>query len=122
MPNIGLVEICGHWLTSVFSIADHCFISSETGGIFPRSHMARDCGLAWGFRFAFLNLAIRFSRQEAALEVRKSSDPPRFSKDSACWTMLSIMLAAPGQIGRASCRERVEVPVDDGGVERRDEG
>src|SRR5215472_19204487 len=53
MPNMGLVEICGQPLTSVFSMADHCFISSEIGGILGRSRIARDCGLADGFRFIF---------------------------------------------------------------------
>jgi hypothetical protein len=32
MPNIGLVETCGQSLSSVPSMADHCFISSEIGG------------------------------------------------------------------------------------------
>jgi hypothetical protein len=55
---MGLVEICGQPLTSVLSIADHCFISSEIGGIFGRSRIARDCGLAGGFRFTFFVIVI----------------------------------------------------------------
>ena len=106
MPNIGFVEICGHPLTSVFSIADHCFISSEIGGIFGRSRITRDCGFAGGFRFAFfaligeflLNVAAGFSpasfHQEA---VRKSSEAPRFNNDSAWVTIPSMMLAALGR-------------------------
>ena len=50
---MGLVEIRGQPLTSVFSIADHCFISSEIGGIFGRSRMLRAFCLAGRFRFAF---------------------------------------------------------------------
>src|SRR5215467_4505692 len=60
---MGLVEICGQSLTSVFSIADHCFISSEIGGIFGRSRMARDFALAFAglFRFVFLSFIGEFS-------------------------------------------------------------
>ena len=43
------VEICGQPLTSVFSIADHCFISSEIGGIFGRSCRLRALCLAGRF-------------------------------------------------------------------------
>src|SRR5215470_4283470 len=75
MPNMGLVEICSQPLTSVFSIADHCFISSDIGGIFGRSRIARDRGLADGMRFAFFAFAIGFSNQEAASEARKSREP-----------------------------------------------
>src|SRR5205807_4246631 len=50
---MGFVEICGQPLTSVFSIADHCFISSEIGGIFGRSRMVRIPCLAKRIRFAF---------------------------------------------------------------------
>jgi len=50
---MGLVEICGQPLTSVFSIADHRFISSEIGGIFGRSRIARDRGLTDAARFVF---------------------------------------------------------------------
>src|SRR5881394_2241652 len=50
---MGLVEIRGQPLTSVFSIADHCFISSEIGGIFGRSRMVRRLCLLARFPFAF---------------------------------------------------------------------
>ena len=50
IPNMGWVEICGQPLTSVFSIADHRFISCEIGGIFGRSRMLRALCLAGRFR------------------------------------------------------------------------
>lgn len=49
IPNIGLAVTCGQPISSVFSTADHCFISSEIGGIFGRSR------IAGGFRFAGLS-------------------------------------------------------------------
>src|SRR5262245_25690552 len=61
MPNMGLVEICGQPLTSVFSMADHCFISSEIGGIFGRSRIARDLLFGGRTRFAFLVFITAFS-------------------------------------------------------------
>ena len=45
MPNMGFVESCGQPLTSVFNIADHCFISSEIGGIFGRTEHKHDCAI-----------------------------------------------------------------------------
>ena len=50
---MGREETCGHPLISVFSIADHCFISSEMGGIFGRSRMVCVFCLAARFRFVF---------------------------------------------------------------------
>jgi hypothetical protein len=54
MPNIGLEVTCGQPITSAFSIADHCFISSEIGGIFGRSRIVRGSRFAGLSRFVFL--------------------------------------------------------------------
>ena len=54
MPNIGLDLTCGQPISSVFSIADHCFISSEIGGIFGRSRMVGRFRFAGLSRFIFL--------------------------------------------------------------------
>jgi hypothetical protein len=45
---------CGQPISSVFSIADHCFISSEIGGIFGRSLIIGGFRLAGLARFVFL--------------------------------------------------------------------
>src|ERR1041384_8750712 len=50
---MGRVEIFGQPLTSAFSMADHCFISSEIGGICGRSRMVRGVCLVAPFPFAF---------------------------------------------------------------------
>jgi hypothetical protein len=54
MPNIGLDVTCGQPISSAFSIADHCFISSEIGGIFGRSRMVGGSRFAGLSRFVFL--------------------------------------------------------------------
>jgi hypothetical protein len=54
MPNIGLDVTCGQPISSAFSIADHCFISSEIGGILGRSRIASASRFAGLSRFAFL--------------------------------------------------------------------
>jgi len=61
---MGFDETCGQLLTSVFSIADQCFMSSEIGGIFGRSHIARDFALALAglIRFVFFGFMNRLLR------------------------------------------------------------
>src|SRR5260370_8816767 len=56
IPNMGLEVTCGQPISSAFSIADHCFISSEMGGIFGRSRIVGGCRLAGLFRFVFFAL------------------------------------------------------------------
>src|ERR1700746_1250869 len=100
---MGVVEIRGQPLTSVFSIADHCFISSEIGGIFGRSRMVR---AFYRFRFAFFAFIRASGGHEGALPAQKSSEAPLFNNDSACRTIFSRRLAALGR----SCSSPVASP------------
>jgi len=63
MPNIGLEETCSQPSSSAFSIADHCFISSEIGGIFGRSRIVRRSRFCGFSRFVFLALITQMFRQ-----------------------------------------------------------
>ena len=73
------------------------------------AHAPRSC-LGWRISFCFLCFLCLFHpalpRHEAALEARRSSDAPRFSKDSAWVTIPSMMLAALGR----SCSSPVASP------------
>src|SRR5258708_39978781 len=59
MPNIGLYATFRQPIRSGFSIADHCFISSEIGGIFGRSRTVCGFRVAGLFRVGFVWLVIR---------------------------------------------------------------
>src|SRR5260370_42532462 len=59
MPNIGLYATCGQPISSVFSIADHCFISSKIGGIFGRLRTVGRYRLGHLFRLVFFPLITR---------------------------------------------------------------
>ena len=62
MPNMGLDVTCGQPINSVFSIADHCFISSEMGGISGRSRIVGGFLLAGLSRSVFFALITRVLR------------------------------------------------------------
>ena len=62
MPSIGREVTCGQLISSAFSIADHCFISSEIGGIFGRSRIvggSRFAGLSRSVFLAFITRVLR---------------------------------------------------------------
>ena len=65
MPNIGLEETSGQPINSAFSIADHCFISSEIGGIFGRSRIVSGFRFAGLFCFAFFTFIRAYSGKHA---------------------------------------------------------
>src|SRR5207253_11515961 len=71
MPNMGLDVTCGQPINSVFSIADHCFISFESGGIFGRSRSVGRFLLARLSRFVLLPLITRLLRSASLCGRRR---------------------------------------------------